>query len=100
VDTVAARFEIAGMLNASDSSSHYAISRGTGWISGMGKIQDLFINSAFAQMGYLMLWQLFRSGTITNRGCSGTWLTFGQHPCPFEAGAARKPFLDFRAAQD
>lgn len=37
--------------------------------------QDLFINSTLAQTGCSMLWQLFRSGMTTQRGC---FLNLGQ----------------------
>lgn len=30
--------------------------------------QDLFINSALANLGASLLWQLFREGMLTNRG--------------------------------
>lgn len=31
--------------------------------------QDLFINSALAQMGCSLLWQMLRSGMLFTRGC-------------------------------
>lgn len=37
--------------------------------------QDLFINSTLAQTGCSMLWQLFRTGMTTQRGC---FLNLGQ----------------------
>jgi len=37
--------------------------------------QDLFINSTLAQAGCSLLWQLFRNGMTTQRGC---FLNLGQ----------------------
>lgn len=44
--------------------------------------QDLFINSALAQMGCSMLWQLFRSGMSTQRGLFLNIAEFRAVPLP------------------
>lgn len=44
--------------------------------------QDLFINSALAQMGCSLLWQLFRNGFTTHRGCFLNLGEFRAAPLP------------------
>lgn len=44
--------------------------------------QDLFINSALAQMGCSLLWQLFRNGFTTSRGCFLNLGGFRASPLP------------------
>ena len=44
--------------------------------------QDLFINSALAQMGCAMLWQLFRNGMTTQRGLFLNIANFRTVPLP------------------
>jgi len=44
--------------------------------------QDLFINSALAQMGCLMLWQLFRNGVTKHRGLFLNLTDFRATPLP------------------
>lgn len=138
VDTVAARFEIAGALSETNSSLYanmprYWIDFGNGKDTGqvilstIGKVeqpksdkyevvgnlpfvteefgellhqsetdgdtpscslaealekQELFINSALAQMGCSMLWQLFRSGMTTQRGLFLNIAEFRAVPLP------------------
>ena len=44
--------------------------------------QDLLINSALAQMGCSLLWQLFRNGLTTSRGCFLNLREFRASPLP------------------
>lgn len=44
--------------------------------------QDLFINSALADMGASLLWQLFREGMLTNRGFFLNLKDFRSQPLP------------------
>jgi PRTRC genetic system ThiF family protein len=44
--------------------------------------QDLFINSALAQTGCSLLWQLFRNGFTTHRGCFLNLTEFRAVPLP------------------
>jgi PRTRC genetic system ThiF family protein len=44
--------------------------------------QDLFINSALAQMGCSLLWHLFRNGFTTSRGCFLNLAEFRATPLP------------------
>ena len=44
--------------------------------------QDLFINSALAQAGCSLLWQLFRQGYTLNRGCFLNLGEFRASPLP------------------
>lgn len=44
--------------------------------------QDLFINSTLAQMGSSLLWQLFRNGFTTHRGCFLNLGEFRAAPLP------------------
>ncbi|WP_236564874.1 PRTRC system ThiF family protein [Flavobacterium sp. MK4S-17] len=44
--------------------------------------QDLYINSTLAQMGCSMLWQLFRNGSTTQRGCFLNLEDFRAMPLP------------------
>jgi PRTRC genetic system ThiF family protein len=139
VDTVAARFDIANVLQDAGSSRHYSNAprywmdfgngKDTGQVvlSTIGKVkqpkselyqaeeslpfvtdefgellrqsetdsdapscslaealdkQDLFINSALAQMGCAMLWQLFRNGMATQRGLFLNIADFRAVPLP------------------
>jgi PRTRC genetic system ThiF family protein len=139
VDTVAARFEIAGALTDAIGNSHYANTprywmdfgngKDTGQVilSTIGSIhqpksdkfetvaslpfvteefedflkqsendtdtpscslaealekQDLFINSALAQIGCALLWQMFRNGMTTQRGFFLSLRDFRAAPLP------------------